>query len=230
MSATSDLVTLQRTALCDLLDQLSDAQWDAETLCEGWDAGDVVAHLVVREREPVPAIGILFPPLSGLHDRRVAARKAAGRETLMRQLRGGPPPWMRLPFTGDVQVGEDWIHLQDIARGGAASAEGPAPASDDGGGNPEVAKRLWQAVGRFAPMTLRGIDSGGVVALTDGRTTKAYAVGGKVARPTNDPANLTITGPVGELLLFATGRTACEVTFDGDPALRTAIEGSRRAV
>lgn len=40
-----------------MLADLDDTQWEAETLCTGWDAGDVAAHLVVREREsgPCPA-------------------------------------------------------------------------------------------------------------------------------------------------------------------------------
>ena len=231
MSASPPTVLRQRAALCDMLDALSDAQWHAETLCEGWDAGDVVAHLLVREREPIPAIGIVFPPLSGLHDRRVAARKAQGRERMMADLRGGPPPWMRLPMLRDVQVGEDWIHGADVARGGAALADGPTIVPSDGTEDADVATLLWQAVGRFAPLTLRGIEAAGVIDLTDGTTHRTYRVGGPVARSANGAApDLTVTGPVGELVLFATGRPSCDVTLDGDAALRAAIEGASRSV
>ncbi|WP_157965526.1 maleylpyruvate isomerase family mycothiol-dependent enzyme [Euzebya rosea] len=231
MSASPPTVLRQRAALCDMLDALSDEQWHAETLCEGWDAGDIVAHLLVREREPIPAIGILFPPLSGLLDRRMAARKAQGRERMMAALRGGPPPWMRLPVVRDVQVGEDWIHAADVARGGAATADGPAIAPFDGTEDADVARQLWQAVGRFAPMTLRGVEVSGVVDLTDGTTHRTYRVGGPVARSASGAEpDLTVRGPVGELVLFATGRPRCEVTVEGDEALRESIEGASRSV
>lgn len=38
---------------------------DAPTLCEGWTARDLAAHLVVRERRLDAAPGILVPQLAG---------------------------------------------------------------------------------------------------------------------------------------------------------------------
>lgn len=226
-----DVIDRQRQHLCTLLDSLSREQWDADTMCDGWDAGDMVAHLLVREREPVAALGILIPPLSTLTDKRMAKRKSAGRTAVMADLRQGPPAWMRLPVARDVQVGEDWIHAADIARGGAATLDGANIQPFDGTEDPEVAVLLWKAVGRFAPLTLRSIDTPGVIALTDGTTTRSYRVGGAMARIAPDePADVTITGPVGELVLYLTGRRVANVSIDGKDALRVALEGSTRGV
>ncbi|MBR7502518.1 maleylpyruvate isomerase N-terminal domain-containing protein, partial [Mycobacterium tuberculosis] len=38
---------------------------DAPTLCEGWTTRDLATHLVIREREPVAALGIALPAFSG---------------------------------------------------------------------------------------------------------------------------------------------------------------------
>jgi hypothetical protein len=43
------LARSERHALCDLLTEVGA---DAPTLCEGWNAFDLAAHLVVRERRP----------------------------------------------------------------------------------------------------------------------------------------------------------------------------------
>ena len=220
-------VMRQRAALCDLLKLLSDEQWEAETLCEGWDAGDVAAHLLARERDTVSSLGILVAPLEGLHERSMARRKAEGRDALIAGLRSGPSPWMRAPIARDVQVGEDWIHTADIARGGAATAPGPEIPVLDGTEDPAVARLLWKAVTRFAPMTLRGVDLHGVVDLTDGTQHRTFAVGGKMAKAAKDAQpDVTITGSVGELVLFATGRSAARVERSGDDDLVAALDAA----
>lgn len=221
----------QRQRLCDLLESLTPAQFTAETLCEGWDAGHIAAHLLVREREPLPAVGIVVPPLSGMHDSRVAARREDGQARLVSDLRDGPPVWMRLPIARDIQVTEDWIHGQDVARGGAAEVEGTRLSPDDGTADPDVAARLWKGISRYAPLTLRGVDVGGVVDLTDGQTHRTFKVGGQVARPApGSPADATVSGPVGELILYAVGRDAAEVAFDGREDLVAALQGADRGV
>ena len=45
-----ELITPQRRRLADVLDGLSPAQWQAPTLCAGWTAGHVLAHLTMPFR------------------------------------------------------------------------------------------------------------------------------------------------------------------------------------
>ena len=56
----------ERLALCVLLDESGP---QAPTLCEGWLTADLAAHLVLRERRPDAALGILGGPLAGYTDR-----------------------------------------------------------------------------------------------------------------------------------------------------------------
>src|SRR5258708_22606003 len=57
----------ERAALCALLKETGP---DAPTLCEGWRTNDLAAHLVLRERRPDAAAGLMGGPLAG-HTRRV---------------------------------------------------------------------------------------------------------------------------------------------------------------
>lgn len=227
-----ETVRLQRESLCDLLQSLNEQQWQAETLCGGWDAGDVVAHMLVREREPWASAGLMIPPLAALHASRMEVRKQAGRERLIRQLRSGPPKLATMGIVGRVQVGEDYIHTEDIRRGAAAAIEGTADlTADDGTGDAGIDELLWQAIGRFALTTLGGVRGRGVLAMTDGGRTRAYRVGGPVPLPARDGrADVTINGTAGELLLYTTGRTAADVHVHGDQTLIDALQASRRGI
>jgi uncharacterized protein (TIGR03083 family) len=45
-----DLIAVERRALADALDQLTEAQWRAESLCAGWTSAHVAAHLTMPFR------------------------------------------------------------------------------------------------------------------------------------------------------------------------------------
>jgi uncharacterized protein (TIGR03085 family) len=228
-----DPVQQQRRTLCDLLDSLSDAQWRAQTMCEGWDAGDICAHMLVREREPWASAGLVIPPLSFLHESRMATRKQVGRAKLIDQLRSGPPALVAMGPIGRVQVSEDYIHTEDVRRGGATAVEGVELTPDDGSGDPRTAGILWQAISRFALQAFGGIRADGAVSLTDGSRTRSFRTGGRFGRRATQPdpdSTVTVTGPVGELLLFTTGRTESRVDVDGPPAMVSALQASGRGV
>jgi hypothetical protein len=53
---SASLARRERADLCDLALVLGE---DAPTLCGGWDAKDLVTHLLVRERRPIGASGIM---------------------------------------------------------------------------------------------------------------------------------------------------------------------------
>ncbi|CAN5917889.1 TIGR03085 family metal-binding protein [soil metagenome] len=218
-----DLVRTRRDELCATLAGLDADQWNAETLCAGWDAGDVAAHLIAREREPWTAPGIVFGgPLAALTDRRVAAWKARGRGALSATLAAGPP-WPLSGPLADVQIVEDWIHEQDVRRGGAGLPTTPPVDA--------VARLLWIAAKRFAIRTL-AVDGDLVTELTDGARRHRVRARSRVplALPTDAPADVVITGPVGELLLFVAGRDAVTVTIDGTPQARALLTASPRSL
>jgi uncharacterized protein (TIGR03085 family) len=219
----SSLVRQRRDGLCDLLAGLSDEQWRAETLCDGWDAGDIAAHLIIREREPWTGPGLFIGgPFAALTDRRREATKAQGRDALIARLRSGPP-WPLSGPLGDTQVVEDWIHEQDVRRGGA-DVPGPDPDA-------RLAPLLWVAANRFATRTL-ALAADLVIELTDG--TRSRRLRSRRALPlatsTDAPPDVVVTGTAGELLLYAAGRDRADVTISGDAAARTALTASARSL
>lgn len=216
--------TARRRELCDMLSGLTLEQWTAETLCAGWDAADVAAHLIVREREPWTGPGlVLGGPFADLTDRRRNAWKARGREALLGALCAGPP-W---PFTVGpleaTQVVEDWIHEQDVRRGGAGLATPPP--------DPELSRALWGAAKRFAARTLV-VDGDLVIELTDGERRHRLQSRRRLSIATTTAAapDVTVTGPVPELLLYAVGRDGAEVEVTGDAAARSRLAASSRSV
>ena len=56
----------ERDALCDLFVELGP---DQPTLCGDWTTRDLAAHLVVRERRPDAAIGIVISKAAGYTDK-----------------------------------------------------------------------------------------------------------------------------------------------------------------
>jgi uncharacterized protein (TIGR03085 family) len=221
--SVSELVHQQRHALCDMLGTLAPAQWSAETLCTGWDAADVAAHLIVREREPWAAPGIVFGgPARALTERRRTRWKARGHQRLVEALRSGPP-WPLSGPLGDYQAVEDWIHEQDIRRGGAGL--------DRLQPEPQLAEELWRAIRRLGARTLAlGVDV--VIELTDGARHHRLQARRRMplALPTSAHPDVTIAGPVGELLLYTTGRTVAEVTTSGDDRAQALLASRNRSI
>ena len=92
MGQTSSMATnhaqRERSGLCDLFDELGS---DAPTLCEGWTAADLAAHLVVRERRPDAALGILAAPFERHGDKVRDDYAARPFDQLVESVRSGPP-------------------------------------------------------------------------------------------------------------------------------------------
>lgn len=221
---TTESAVKRRGELCDLLSSLTLEQWTAETLCAGWDAADIAAHLIVREREPWAAPGlVLGGPFAELTDRRRLAWTARGREALLGGLRAGPPWPLTIGPLEDSQIVEDWIHEQDVRRGGAGLSTPPP--------GPALERLLWAAARRYAARTL-AVGGDVVIELTDGR--RRHRLRSRrmlpLATSTDATPDVTITGRVAELLLYAVGRDGAEVVMTGDNAAEALLAGSARAV
>ncbi|MFL6123701.1 TIGR03085 family metal-binding protein [Actinophytocola sp.] len=206
------LATAERAALCDLFDELGPNE---PTLCTGWQTRDLAAHLVVRERRPDAAPGILLKPLAG-HTKRVQDTYARRpwRE-LVDLVRGGPAPWWptRIPALDNaVNSIEFFVHHEDTRRGQA----GWEPRRPDA----ERDEALWAGLRRLAKMTLRRTPVGLLLCRPNGQEI--------VVR--RGPDTVTVTGEPGELLLFATGREAARVEFEGDQRALAVVRGLRRGL
>lgn len=205
------LARRERRELCDLALALGP---DAPTLCEGWTSADLMAHLVVRERQPVASAGNVVPRLSGLTERAMARQRARGYEVLVERYRT-PAPFLRvLPPVDEAMNGfELLVHHEDLRRGGPDWEPRELPAAE--------LDLLWKRFARGLGFLGRRVPVPTVVRRAD---TGATAVAKKGADP------VTVTAPVVELVLFLFGRTAVrDLSFDGPDdqvaALRSAQLG-----
>jgi uncharacterized protein (TIGR03085 family) len=206
------VATDERAALCDLFVEVGP---DQPTLCAGWETRDLAAHLVLREHRLDAAPGILLKPFAG-HTKRVqdGYARRPWRE-LVDLVRGGPPVWWptRLPGVDNlVNSIEFFVHHEDARRG----RPGWEPRKPDA----ERDAVLWAGLRRSSRMTLRRTPVGLVLARPDGDEI--------VVR--RGPSTVTITGEPGELLLFAFGRDAVHVEFDGDQSAIAAVKGVNRGM
>lgn len=189
----------ERRALADLLLEVGP---DAPTLCEGWTTADLAAHLVVRERRPVAALGIVLSPLAS-HTERVQRSVRDGRPwpQLVDEVRNGPPRLMRPTFVDEpMNTAEFFIHLEDVRR----AQPGWEPRQLDA----DLGRALWSRV-RFAARAARRAVPGGLVLESPGF--------GQVTVRSGAPG-VTAVGDPGELLLLVSGRQeVARVELDGEP-------------
>ncbi len=185
--------------MCATLDEVGP---DAPTLCEGWRAIDLAAHLVVRERDAWTAPVILCGRLSGIVERLTANERRRGFDQVVTRLREGPP-WLfsSTPLTVRLNTVEDWIHHQDVRRANDLPTQ---PVS------PELADILWRGVGAAGKVAGLRLDDVGLDAVAlDGRRITVKK-GAKVVEVVGEPS---------EVLLYITGRTSvAKVDLRGDPA------------
>jgi uncharacterized protein (TIGR03085 family) len=206
----------ERLALCALLDKTGP---DAPTLCEGWTTGDLAAHLVLRERRPDAAAGVIGGPLAGYTARvqqRIRARTPFA--DLVRTIRSGPPRLsvMALPGVDERANGvEFFVHHEDVRR--AAPGWEPRALSD---GESDM---LWQRL-RMARFMLRKAPVGVELARDDidagvNPDGTAYRITAKNATPA-----VTVIGSPAELTMWVMGRrTAANVRMDGTQAAVTKL-------
>jgi uncharacterized protein (TIGR03085 family) len=206
-----ELLLAERAALCDTFTEVGP---DAPTLCEGWLTLDLAAHLVVRERRPDTGPGLVLGGPFARHTEKVrVAAKQRGYDALVAALRERPP-WLHRsgPMAG-VNLGEFWIHHEDVRR---ARGDGPRPA------DPPVDDGLWHYLGTGARLAGRRIHGAGLTLVTpDGRERVVRA-----AEPM-----VTVTGAPGELVLFMAGRKEhAEVTHAGEPEAVAIVLAARFGV
>ncbi|MBM0276495.1 TIGR03085 family metal-binding protein [Micromonospora tarensis] len=177
----------EREALADLLLALGPA---APTINEGWATRDLAAHLVLRERRPDAAGGIVLPPLRGYAER--VRRQLAVRPypELVAQVRR-PPLWSPIsnPLTDEVaNLMEFFIHHEDVRR--ASSGWRPRDLPTD------LQRALWKRAAPMARLALRRFPAD-LYVQAPGHGEISVGRGGEPLR---------VVGAPGELVLFLSGR------------------------
>ncbi len=114
MSADDDLRTGPRA---DLVAALRAARPTDPTLCEGWEARHLAAHVVLRERRPVQmalSMARSVDPTAPLAD---DASDEAGYARLVDQVEEGPSRLSPLEWAPAANVVEFLVHAADVRRG-----------------------------------------------------------------------------------------------------------------
>ncbi|MBT3149673.1 TIGR03085 family protein [Streptomyces sp. CHD11] len=189
----------ERLLLADLLETTGP---QAPTLCEGWTTRDLAAHVVVRERRPDAAGGMLVKQLAPRLERVTAEFTAKPYEELIQLIRTGPPrfsPFSLKQVDELANIVEFYVHTEDVRR---AQPEWTPRELD-----PVFQDVLWSRLERSARLMGRGVPVGLVLRRPDARTVVAHR---------GTPV-VTVTGEPSELVLFSYGRqSAAEVGLEGD--------------
>jgi uncharacterized protein (TIGR03085 family) len=189
----------ERLLLADLLET---AGPDAPTLCEGWQTRDLAAHVVVRERRPDAAGGILIKQLASRLDRVMHEFGEKPYEELIQLIRTGPPrfsPFSLKQIDEASNIIEFYVHAEDVRR----AQPDWSPRELDS----VFQDALWSRLERTARLMGRSAPTGLVLRRPDGQTAVAHR-GAPV---------VTVTGEPSELLLFLYGRqNAANVELEGD--------------
>jgi uncharacterized protein (TIGR03085 family) len=188
----------ERLLLADLLERSGP---DAPTLCEGWTAKDLAAHVVVRERRGDAAVGMVVPQLADRLERVRKEYAAKPYAELIQLIRTGPPrlsPFSLKQVDEASNTLEFYVHTEDVRR----AAPDWTPRTID----PVFGDALWSRLERAARLFGRRSPVGLVLRCPDGRTAVAHK---------GTPV-VTVTGEPAELAMFASGRqTAADVRTEG---------------
>ena len=223
----AQLLKNERVAMVQFLAELKAEQWHAATLCEGWDVKTIVAHLVVRDTQPLQygtAIAtkgrIGAQPKALLH----AARNRPIR-SLLSTLADGPPWFYRLPGPAAIiNLVENWVHHEDMRRGELQITRTTSAATH---------AALWNTLQVTARLMLRHITVSGIVAFVQPNgTALAFSLGDGVPRKADpDHAAVRVVGEAGELVLFLLGRkSAANLHFEGDQRLIAALRDTKMKI
>jgi uncharacterized protein (TIGR03083 family) len=197
--ASWQVIEAQRLSLADLLEELSDEEWQAPSLCTGWRICDVAAHVAMAPQVP----GMRSMLAEGLRARGsfhrlnydVAVRHADRLTTqLVAELRDYAQSRKLPPVTNYRNILLDvLVHGQDIAIPLGRQREMPPEAARAG------ATRVWSMGWPFwAKRKLRGLR----LTATD------------VQWSAGDGAQLS--GRIADLLLLLTGRVVVLPRLTGD--------------
>lgn len=197
----------ERLALCDTAVSLGPA---APTLCEGWDVKDLLVHLLVRERRPWAAAGILVPALAPVLRKAEAAYAAQPLDALAARLRDPKgTPFALAPVEKAVNTVEFFVHHEDLRRAQPGWQPRTLPATAE--------RDLWRALKLLGKGLVRSAET--PVVVSNGTDTATLRAG-------EEP--VTVTGPVGELLLFCFGRHEVrDLSFDGPAERITRLENAK---
>jgi uncharacterized protein (TIGR03083 family) len=191
----------QRRGLVELLEDLSDDEWDHPSLCEGWTVRQVAAHVALQNTTwaAMPR-GVLDMVRSGSMNgaiRAVACRHALQpTDQIIAEIRDRIGVWRPLPTVTYLESAIDYlVHPQDIAIPLGRRVEMPADVAAVAAQRVWTSPRMFHARRKLAGYRLVSTDTDWTAG--DGNE---------------------VTGPIRALLLLLTGRPALLADLSGPGA------------
>lgn len=210
--STVDPARTERSALCDLLDELGPG---GSTLLPGWNTMTLAAHLLARDSRPDAVPGMVIPSAQRWTDRvQRGIERSVPFEEIVGRLRRGPPRlslW-RLPGGWRADLHEWFVHHEDVRR---ANGAGPRP---DGEEQRALDDAVWAVIPLFGPLLARRVGAAVVLVSEDGRRRRVR----------RGSAVVEVHGRPSEMLLALFGRRqVAAVHAIGDP---DAVEAWEKAI
>ena len=198
----------ERQGLCDTFERVGP---DAPTLCSPWLTRDLAAHLVVRERRPDVAAGIVLPLLAGRLKKVQDGYAEWEWPRLVEQVRSGPPGWSLTSLARmdeAMNTAEFFVHHEDVLRGGSGWSARELPT--------DLEAALWGVVSGVARLHLARSRVGVVLV--------APSYGERQVHAKTDLGTVVVTGTPGELLLYSFGRRGvAQIDLSGSDEALAAI-------
>lgn len=200
----------ERAALADALTTVGP---DAPTLCAGWTAADLAAHVYVREHRLDATLGVLpIGPWPKYTERVMrSALRVHGFAALVEAIRTPALPLRVERIDDALNTVEMYVHTEDVRRANAMSQREQPVAFE---------AAIWRRLSRQARLSFRRVPAAVTLAPTVAGAPVTVGKGG--------PA-VTVTGRPSELLLLAYNRkdhAQVEITGEGADALRAAKLGA----
>ncbi len=188
---------------------------EAPTILPGWDAEDLLEHLMLREGGGHLLLGARLPgPLGRRAREEQERRRERPWEERLEIFRRGPgalSPVGRLDgLSGQAEL---LIHHEDLRRG--------RPGWEPRAADPDRDRDAWRALGLMAPLSMR----------MRADVTLVSSLGGRRLRSRRAEGSLRVHGEPLELLLWVTGRDeVARVRIHGDDGGRRALAAGHRGL
>lgn len=196
-------VASERAALAALVTQLGP---DHPTVLPGWTNRDLIVHLVLRENRPDAALGMFLSPLAGRLQAVTEEYEQRDFHELVSEWASGPRRANPLRYTKQVfNVLEHFVHHEDVRR----SLPGWRPRELS-----EADQRTLHGPFRLAAKMLLknstcpvALEPAGLPRIVVADKRGVSAAGDRVVH---------VSGPIGELVLWAYFREAVDIQIQGD--------------
>lgn len=207
------LVVSERAALADDLVSFGP---DAPTILDGWNAQDLLEHLILRERRPDLLVGprVPVPAIAEWTEKERAKLLEKDWAEQVAMFRTGPGRLSPVRgLDGLMNTGEYFVHHEDLRRARPGWEPRPLPESAE--------RELWGVLRRMARLLVRtGVD-----------VTLVSPLGGLRLPGKRDQGSVRVHGPASELLLWAFGRDrVARVRIEGEPEAVTALNRGERGI